>query len=96
MRGSIKTLFILIGILLLGAPEMLAQVVGGTINGTVVNAQGTVVAGAKVTLRNTSTGTTRELTTGADGRFFAPSLLWRWMVIRRWYAREWRSASDRQ
>jgi hypothetical protein len=74
MRSSVKTLFILIAVLLVSAPALLAQIVGGTISGTVVNAQGTAVAGATVTLRNAATGTTRALKTGADGRFFAPSL----------------------
>ncbi len=71
---SFRNLFILGAALLVSAPVLVAQVVGGTISGTVVNPQGTAVAGATVTLRNAGTGTTRELTTGADGRFFAPSL----------------------
>jgi hypothetical protein len=74
MRRSVTIFFILIAVSLASAPAMLAQIVGGTISGTVKNAQGTAVAGATVTVRNAATGTTRAMKTGADGRFFAPSL----------------------
>src|ERR1700735_860335 len=74
MRNGVKILFILIAAFLVSPPALLAQIVGGTISGKVVNAQGTAVAGATVTLRNAATGTTRALKTGTDGRFFAPSL----------------------
>ena len=51
-----------------------AQIVGGTIRGTVEDASGAAIPGAKVTVRDTETGTTRMLTSGADGRFAAPSV----------------------
>ncbi len=51
-----------------------AQIVGGTIRGQVQDAGGAALGGATVTVRNVETGTMRLLTTGADGRFSAPSL----------------------
>jgi len=51
-----------------------AQVVGGTIGGTVKDGSGALLGGAKVTVRQIETGATRTLTTDADGRFHAPSV----------------------
>ena len=51
-----------------------AQVVGGTITGTVLDPTGAVVPNAKVTVRNTDTGAQRILTTDNSGRFSAPSV----------------------
>jgi hypothetical protein len=51
-----------------------AQVVGGTISGQVKDPNGQALTEARVTVRNVSTGVTRTLTTGRDGRFSAPSL----------------------
>ena len=51
-----------------------AQIVGGTISGTVKDASGALLGGAKVTVRQFETGATRTLTTDAEGRFHAPSV----------------------
>ena len=51
-----------------------AQVVGGTIAGTVLDPTGAVVPGARVVIHNTDTGTEREIVTDGSGRFNAPSL----------------------
>jgi hypothetical protein len=51
-----------------------AQVVGGTISGNVQDASGAAVSGAVVTVRQIETGATRNLTTDAAGRYFAPSV----------------------
>ncbi|MGD0346047.1 MAG: carboxypeptidase-like regulatory domain-containing protein [Terracidiphilus sp.] len=51
-----------------------AQVVGATIAGTVHDSTGATVNGATVTVRQTETGVTRILVTGADGRYAAPSV----------------------
>jgi hypothetical protein len=51
-----------------------AQIVGGTISGTVRDASGATLAGAAVTVRQLETGATRNLTTDGEGRFFAPSV----------------------
>ena len=51
-----------------------AQIVGGSITGTVHDPNGATVAGATVEVRQLETGATRTLTTAQDGRFFAPSV----------------------
>ncbi|WP_263419524.1 TonB-dependent receptor [Terriglobus albidus] len=58
-----------------------AQMVGGSISGTVTDASGAAVSGATVTVRNEETGTERHLTTDAQGRYSAPSVtIGRWSV----------------
>jgi hypothetical protein len=57
-----------------GAIPAGAQIVGATIAGTVRDTTGATVNGATVTVRQTETGTTRILVTGADGRYAAPSV----------------------
>ncbi|MGI4827942.1 MAG: carboxypeptidase regulatory-like domain-containing protein [Janthinobacterium lividum] len=59
---------------LLGGATALAQVVGGTMTGTVLDPTGAVVPGAKVVVRNTDTGTVRTLVSDPGGRFSAPSI----------------------
>ena len=56
-----------------GAP-LQAQIVGGTISGTVEDVTGAALPGATVTVRNVETGAVRLATSGADGRFSAPSV----------------------
>ncbi len=51
-----------------------AQVVGGSIGGTVTDPSGALVPNAHVVLRNDETGTQRALTTSASGGFVASSL----------------------
>jgi hypothetical protein len=51
-----------------------AQIVGGSITGTVLDPNGAGVAGASVEVRQIETGATRTLTTAQDGRFYAPSV----------------------
>ncbi len=51
-----------------------AQVVGGTITGSVTDATGAIVPGATVTVRNENTGTERRLTADSAGEFSAPSV----------------------
>jgi hypothetical protein len=63
-----------VALLLLAAIPGKAQTFRGTILGTVTDATGAVVNGAKVTIRNTDTGLTREVTTGDDGNYSAPEL----------------------
>jgi outer membrane receptor protein involved in Fe transport len=61
-------------LLLLCGSVATAQTFRGTVLGTVTDASGAVVNGAKVTVRNTDTGLTREVTTGDDGNYSAPEL----------------------
>jgi hypothetical protein len=51
-----------------------AQVVGATLSGTVHDATGAALSGATVTVKQRETGAARTLTTGADGRYAAPSV----------------------
>src|SRR5688572_19437252 len=61
---------------LLIAPSALAQTQSttGTIQGTVVDANGAVVPGANVEVKNLDTNFTRTLTTDEDGRFISLAL----------------------
>jgi len=71
-RSKLQVLFI--AVLLGGWLRIDAQVVGGTIGGAVQDATGAALPGATVTVRQLETGATRTLTTGSDGRFYAPSV----------------------
>lgn len=51
-----------------------AQVVGGTISGTVTDQTGAVIPNAVVVVHNQDTGTQRTLTTNASGSYSAPSI----------------------
>ena len=69
--------FLFLSILLawgVGTPSALAQVVGGTIAGDVVDPAGGAVTGARVLIRDQETGTVRELITSEGGAFSAPSI----------------------
>ncbi|HEY9126965.1 MAG TPA: carboxypeptidase-like regulatory domain-containing protein, partial [Acidobacteriaceae bacterium] len=57
-----------------GVPVVHAQVVGATLSGTVRDSGGATLSGATVLVRQLETGATRKLTTGADGRYAAPSV----------------------
>jgi len=50
------------------------QITTGTIQGTVLDANGAAVAGAEVEVKNIDTNFTRNTTTDEDGRFAAPQL----------------------
>jgi hypothetical protein len=51
-----------------------AQVTGATLSGTVTDPSGAVVAGAQVSIKNTSTGITRDVTSDSSGFYTAPNL----------------------
>ncbi|MEW5976979.1 MAG: carboxypeptidase regulatory-like domain-containing protein [Acidobacteriota bacterium] len=51
-----------------------SQMTTGTIEGTVLDESGAVVAGASVVLTHVSTGISRTVTTGENGRYTAPLL----------------------
>src|SRR5215213_856888 len=61
---------------LLIAPSVIAQsqITTGTIQGTVVDVNGAVVAGADVEIKNLGTNSMRNLTTDEEGRFSALQL----------------------
>src|SRR5712691_13296723 len=53
---------------------VVAQLPTSTLNGTVTDPQGAVVAGATVGITNSATGVSRETTTGSDGGFAVTDL----------------------
>src|ERR1044071_798366 len=61
---------------LLIAPSIVAQtqITTGTIQGTVIDANGAAVPGANVEIKNLDTNFSRSLTTNDEGRFVAPLL----------------------
>jgi Carboxypeptidase regulatory-like domain/TonB dependent receptor len=61
-------------LLLLCASAGKAQTFRGTILGTVTDSSGAAVSGAKVVVKNTDTGLTREVTTADDGSYAVPEL----------------------
>jgi hypothetical protein len=69
MKARIILVFVL-----LAAISLSAQTFRGTILGTVTDAQGAVVAKAKVTVKNVGTGLERTTDTSADGSYALPEL----------------------
>jgi len=51
-----------------------AQVTGATLSGTVADPSGAVVAGAQISIKNTATGITRDVTSDSSGFYTAPNL----------------------
>src|SRR3990172_5101819 len=51
-----------------------AQVITGTISGTVRDATGAIIPGARVTATNTDTGNVRSATSDGSGRYVIPQL----------------------
>jgi hypothetical protein len=51
-----------------------AQVTGATLTGTVTDASGAVIAGAQVAIKNSATGSTRDVTADNSGFYSAPNL----------------------
>ena len=68
---SVRTI---LGFVLLSAGVLLAQTFRGTILGSVSDASGAVISGAKVTVRNVATGLERSTVTSADGSYSVPEL----------------------
>src|SRR6516164_4672357 len=60
---------------LTSAGRLRAQVVGGTVLGTVSDPSGAVIPDAQVSIRNESTGVVTAVTTNKDGFYTAPNLL---------------------
>src|ERR1700704_6242705 len=64
----------ILSFVLLAAVSLSAQTFRGTILGTVTDPSGAVVAGAKVTVRNTNTGLERTTQTSNDGSYSVSEL----------------------
>jgi hypothetical protein len=67
-------LFALLLLVFMAVSSLQAQVVGGSISGSIIDASGGLVGGATVQVRNIETGTERKLVTDRNGRYSAPSL----------------------
>lgn len=74
LKRCLRLAVMVAGTLLLTLPA-LAQGSFGTILGTVTDQTGRAIVGAKVTIINTQTGTTRTLTTNSAGAYNAPNLV---------------------
>lgn len=59
---------------LLGVPAIWAQVLYGTVTGTVTDPTGANIPGAKITVINQANGETRETTTAGAGEYLVPNL----------------------
>ncbi len=73
-RRLVSSAVILPFVVVLGAEATAAQVVGGGIRGTIKDAQGAVLPGASISVRNVGTGATYEQTSDAQGHFQVPAL----------------------
>ena len=72
---SFRKLNIFLLAIFIGAVSpIFGQIVGGTISGAVRDKTGAAVVGATVNVRQIETGASRQLTTDADGRYYAPSV----------------------
>ena len=74
MKETLRRILITSALLGLGSVLMLAQTDRGTITGTVTDASGAVIVGAKVTATNTATGISTETSTSGAGVFTIPQL----------------------
>jgi hypothetical protein len=73
IHAGMFLLAILMDVLL--CSSLRAQDSGATLSGTVTDASGSVVPGAKVSIKNTGTDVTRDVTTDAAGFYSVPNLL---------------------
>ena len=73
-RRSIGLVWLLVVLSLFGASSARAQLTEGTIDGTVTDSSGAVVAGAKVTIKNIGTSISIQEATDSIGYYRAPHL----------------------
>src|SRR5882672_718230 len=66
--------FLAIGLCCFTSVPAYSQVTGATLTGTVTDASGAVVAGAEISVKNTATGATRDVTSDSSGFYSAPNL----------------------
>jgi len=74
LQKILQRIFLIGSVIALAGSAAHAQIVGATLSGTVRDATGAALSGATVTVRQLETGATRQLVTGADGRYAAPSV----------------------
>jgi hypothetical protein len=75
IKSTRHALALLICFMTLAAVPALAQVAGGTIQGTIQDPSGAAIAGAQVSIKNTKTNAITNVTTNDTGYFTAPNLL---------------------
>src|SRR3954471_6148962 len=76
MSNRFAAMAVALAIVTLGLPGLLrAQGLTGQISGTITDASGAVMPGVSVSIKNVSTGFTRETVTRTDGEFLFPDLL---------------------
>ena len=71
---GITIAFLLCAFFALTTPSY-GQVAGATLSGVVTDSSGSVVAGVKVSVRNTATGVVTDITANSEGFYSAPNLL---------------------
>ena len=69
-----RMLFAFVAFLLIGSPDVLAQLTTATMSGTIKDSSGGVLPGVAVTIKHVETAIARSVVTDADGRYEAPSL----------------------
>ena len=69
------SLFAILCVACLCATQAHAQVAGAALSGTIADPSGALVPNAKISVRNTATNVTRELTTDSAGFYTVPNLL---------------------
>jgi hypothetical protein len=75
LQNSARVRILILLLALVATPSLLrAQLVGGTIEGDVVDPNKASVVGAQVQIRNEETGGVRQLVTAQGGAFSAPSI----------------------
>src|SRR6202171_2697873 len=67
--------FVTFAVILLVSARIYAQVVGGTLSGTVTDQSGAVIPRTQISIKNLATGVTRIVATDAAGFYTAPNLL---------------------
>jgi Carboxypeptidase regulatory-like domain len=73
--GSVCSLVILLCITSVFVTQARAQVAGAALSGTVTDPSGGLVPSATISVRNTATNVTREVTTDSAGFYTVPNLL---------------------
>src|SRR5688572_22478693 len=74
MRKAIKAFSLIIGLTLLSVMSIAGQATTAAVTGRVVDSQGNVVPGAKVTVKNRGTAAERTVNTNGDGDYVITEL----------------------
>lgn len=74
MKSSLHISFAILALLAIAAVSVFGQAITGSIVGNVTDASGAAVAGAKITITETSTGISRTAISNAEGGYVMPYL----------------------